>query len=63
MLYADRLQQLFGDLKSLGDAMVVQRDQLAEEIRTLPKLKKASVAYRTTDASDDFGNRDDETEQ
>lgn len=58
--YADRLQKLLGDLKSLGDAMVVQRDQLADELRNVSQQKKAHKAYRVVDASDDYGNRDDE---
>jgi len=61
--YADRLQQLLGDLKALGDAMVTQRDELAEEMRGVPQHKKAHKAYRIVDASDDYGNRDDDEEE
>jgi hypothetical protein len=60
--YADRLQQLLADLKILGDRMVHQRDQLAEEIRGLSQHKKASKAYKIVDASDDYGSRDDDSD-
>lgn len=60
--YADRLQKLLADLKALGDAMVVQRDQLADEIRSVSHHKKASKAYKIVDASDDYGSRDDDSD-
>lgn len=56
--YADRLQELLGELKCLGDEMVVQRDLIADEIRGMPQHKKASVAYRKTDASDGYHEGD-----
>jgi hypothetical protein len=52
MIYADRLQQLLIELKELGEAMAKQRDAMAEEIRDLSSHQKASVAYRTAEASD-----------
>lgn len=60
VIYADRLQQLLGDLKALGDALVESRDKIAEELRGVADHKKANKAYRIVDASDDYGNRDDE---
>jgi predicted metal-dependent phosphoesterase TrpH len=62
MRYASRLKDLLGELKALGDEMVAQRDQIAEEIRAVSSHKKANVAYRVTDASDNFGQRDDDKE-
>ena len=52
VLYADRLQELLSELKVLGEAMVIQRDAMAEVIRHLPSHKKASVAYSKADATD-----------
>jgi hypothetical protein len=49
--YANRLQELFGELKTLGEEMVRQRDSMSEMVRQLSDHKKASVAYRTTDHS------------
>jgi len=60
MEYADRLQQLLGDLKALGDSMVEKRELLAGEIRDLGTHKKASTAYRIVEASDGYKNKDEE---
>jgi hypothetical protein len=51
-----------GDLTQLGEAMVAQRDQLAEEIRNLSTQKKAAHAYKIADSRDGFGQRDDNEE-
>ena len=48
--YADSLQFLLNELKSLGEDLVTQREALAHEIRYLSSHKKASVAYKTADA-------------
>lgn len=58
--YADKLQELLGGLKVLGDEMVAKRDQVADQIRGVPNFKKASVAYKTANASDGYdGSSDD----
>jgi hypothetical protein len=41
--YADRLQQLLGDMNSLGDSMKAHRDRLSDEIRHLSQHKKAEL--------------------
>ncbi len=58
IIYADWLQELLGDLKTLGDELVVQRDLVADEIRGMPSHQKANVAYRKVDASDGYHERD-----
>ncbi len=50
--YAEHMQQLLGDLKTLSDAMYAHRNAMAEEIMNLSGHRKASTAYRNTDASD-----------
>ncbi len=52
--YAERLQEMLTGLKLLGDEMVTSRDKIAEEIRGVSNFKKASVAYRTVNASDGY---------
>jgi hypothetical protein len=52
--YADKLQELLGGLKALGDEMVVSREKLANEIRGVSHLKKANTAYRTAEAIDNY---------
>lgn len=58
--YADRLQLLFDDIKKLGDAMLEERDVLLKEIQGLGEHRKASVAYRSTDAMDNYGKKKSE---
>lgn len=53
--YADKLQTLLNDLTVLGTEMAAQRDQVGKEISHLSDHKKASVAYRTTEAIDKSG--------
>ncbi len=50
--YADRLQQLLGDLNALGEALVVQRDAVSNELQGLSHHRKANTAYRIVEASD-----------
>lgn len=54
LTYAENLQQLLGDLNTLGEMMVAQRDQVAAEIRQLNQHKKANAAYRIVEASDGY---------
>jgi len=61
-LYADRLQQLFDDLKNLGDEMAMQRDKLADEIRGVPSFQKAAVAYRVMGETKGIPDPDDDDE-
>ena len=58
--YADRLQILFDDIKKLGDAMLQERETLIKEIQGLGEHRKASVAYRSTDAIDNYGKKKSE---
>jgi len=53
--YAERLQQLLGELTSLGKEMTVQRNRIEEEMRSLPQHKKATTAYRVAEESDKEG--------
>ncbi len=55
--YADLLQSLLDELTALGGDLLKQRDALAHEIRYLSSHKKASVAYKTSDAVDGFANK------
>lgn len=57
--YADSLQFLLNELKSLGEDLVTQRDALAHEIRYLSSHKKASVAYKTADAKAILSDNED----
>lgn len=50
MQYADRMQQLFADLKGLEDSMLAARDALGKDIRALGDRQKANVAYRSAGA-------------
>ncbi len=59
---SERMQVLLAELKTLGEAMVANRDQLAEEIRGLSQQKKAVHAYKVADSRDDFGKRDGDEE-
>lgn len=52
--YGDKLQQLLGDLKSLGEEMTAQRDRIGAELNALPQHKKATVAYRVAEESDKY---------
>jgi hypothetical protein len=47
LVYAEQLQQLLAELKSLGEAMTTQRDAMADAIKDISSHRKASVAYRT----------------
>jgi hypothetical protein len=58
--YADKLQVLLGDIGKLGEEMASLRDAMADEIRSLSKHKKATVAYKVADATDGFGKRNEE---
>jgi len=60
VLYADRLQHVLADLQILGEAMVTQRDLVAEEIRSISHHKKAASAYRVAEASDGYKNEEDQ---
>jgi hypothetical protein len=57
--YADHLQTLMADLQKLGEMLVAHRDSMGDDIRGLPQHRKASTAYRTADATDDFGKKSD----
>lgn len=59
--YADKLQHLLTDIGKLGEEMMVLRDAIGNEIRSLNTMKKASVAYRVVDASDDYGKKDNQS--
>lgn len=60
IMYADKLQKLLGELKKLGEELVVHRDAMVKEIQHISEHRKANVAYRTADASDDFGKKKEE---
>lgn len=59
-LYGERLSELLADLTALGEEMAQERQSMANEIRHLAQMKKASVAYRTGDSRDGFGPKEDE---
>lgn len=50
--HAAKLQQLFDELKTLGESMAAVRDTLSGEMQGLAKHKKANTAYRVAEASD-----------
>jgi N-glycosylase/DNA lyase len=52
--YADMLTELLQSLTALGQDMRSQQDAIMHEIRYLSSHKKASVAYKTADATDGF---------
>ena len=52
--YANLLDGLLNELKTLGEDLKTQQDAVANEIRYLSSHKKASVAYKTADATDGF---------
>ncbi len=60
LMYADRLQELLEKLNGLGQALVSERDKLGEEASQLTQHKKAHVAYRTADARDNYGDKDED---
>lgn len=53
--YADRLQGLLKELGELGQTLAVARDKLGDEAMSLTQQKKAHTAYRTAEASDNYG--------
>ncbi|NBX04353.1 MAG: hypothetical protein EBR02_09925 [Alphaproteobacteria bacterium] len=57
--HADRLQQLLWSLNNLEETMMQYRDAMAEQIRGLNTHQKANVAYRTSEAIDDFKREED----
>ncbi len=61
--YAGKLQKLLGDLTGLGQELTEYKDSMADEIRKLSTHRQASVAYRKTDASDDFGKKKKKKEE
>jgi len=54
--HADRLQELFAELKSLGEELASQRDSLSDDIRGASDHKKATAAYRSAPASNGEGD-------
>jgi len=58
--YADDLQRLLGELNGLGEALTLHRDTMANEILNLSQHRKASVAYRTTDHTDQDAKKEPE---
>lgn len=58
--HADRMQDLLKSLSGLGESMMRQRDAMAEQLRGTHQQKKAHHAYKIVDASDNYGNRDEE---
>lgn len=56
LLYETDLQNLLGNLNTLGNEM---RDQFGA-VQEIPQHRKASVAYQTADSRDNFGNREEE---
>jgi hypothetical protein len=56
--YADKLQQLLGELRQLGEILVQQRDAVSSEFSGATQHRKASVAYNTADATDGYGKKD-----
>ena len=61
--YNIRLQELLGELKSLGESLVQKRDLIGGELNALGKHKKAVTAYRTTEAIDNYNSNKNETEE
>lgn len=57
---AEPMHKLLNDLKEFGEDLVAQRERFADDIRSLSHQKKAAHAYKVVDASDDYGNREDE---
>ncbi len=56
--HADRLQELFAELKLLGEELSSQRDSLADDIRGASDHKKATAAYRSAPAGDGRGSKE-----
>ncbi|MFW0777048.1 MAG: hypothetical protein ACN2B6_04950 [Rickettsiales bacterium] len=56
--HADRLQELFAELKLLGEELSSQRDSLADDIRGASDHKKATAAYRSAPAGDGSGSKE-----
>ena len=55
--HAAKLQFLLNELKTLGAALAQQRDTVSAEIRGMSGHRKASVAYKVADATDEYGNK------
>ncbi|MGE0755151.1 MAG: hypothetical protein AB7L92_08345 [Alphaproteobacteria bacterium] len=58
--YAGTLQELLYSLNALGEELSRQRDVVAAQIHDLSDHRRANVAYKKADATDDFGKKDDE---
>lgn len=58
-LYQGRLEDLLGDLNSLGNELKTQMDGFKD----LPTHRHANVAYKTADSRDNFGKRDEKKDE
>lgn len=56
--YAERLQSLFQDLEQLSHVIQNMRDATVKEASQLSHHKKAHVAYRTAESSDQLHKKD-----
>ena len=59
--YADLLQELLGELKILGDDLLLRKEALTHEIRFLSSHKMANLAYKSADSKanpDDLNSGD-----
>lgn len=60
LLYAEKLEQLNIDLLHLSDAMHRHKATITAEINKTSNVRKASIAYKTADARDDFGKKNEQ---
>lgn len=51
--YASRMQELLKDLNALGEELTEQRDQVATQLHNMADHRRAHVAYKTADATED----------
>ena len=56
--YASKLELLMKELQQLGDALTEERDGVSSTMKNISSHRKANVAYRTADATDGFGKKD-----
>jgi hypothetical protein len=55
--YADHIELLFNELSQLGEDLKATHGALTAQMSAIDNYRKASIAYRTSDASDNFGKR------
>jgi ABC-type transporter Mla subunit MlaD len=58
--YAGQLNELMIELQVLAAELNARRDQIVSDLQGLSRSKQANVAYRTTEASDNYKNSEEE---